>query len=373
VKAAKLLYPKLFKDFPQATGGRAAKPERTLQDEVAAHAERTETTGLRAKLRDAAALIIKQREQLEKLQWAAKMSFEPAQWSLPSHTVKKREHTPVLLTSDFQCGEVVDPKITEQGIGYNAEIFRSRYRRMIDTTIYLSFEHSGKGWVYPGIIYERGGDSISNDIHDELMVTNDLTPLQATQCVYEEEAAGIRKLAEAFGHVDVKTPGAGGNHDRDTPHGKPWTKQVVGRNYDALIAYMLAREFAGDRRVTFQTSEGFDVHFPVYGMNHLLTHGDRMGSKGGQGFIGPAATILRGVQKVIAEQAVLGRQVDCVDHGHFHFFMQLPFVNSNGCMPGYSEFAKQWRMRPDAPKQLLRYHHPRRGVVDYKPINLTEA
>ena len=115
------------------------------------------------------------------------------------------------------------------------------------------------------------------------------------------------------------------------------------------------------------------MRFSIYDMRILLTHGDRMGSAGGTGFVGPAATILRGVQKVILEQSALGYHVDRVDHGHFHYPMYLPHVLSNGALPGYSEYAKGFRMRPTPPQQFLVYHHARRGVVDVKPIILTEA
>jgi hypothetical protein len=277
---------------------------------------------------------------------------------------------PYLLTSDFQIGEVIRADETEAGYGYDSSVFRSRYRRMIDTTIYLAFQHGGQGWTYPGIIYARGGDTISGAIHDELKETDDLTPIEAVECAFEEESAGIHKLADAFGKVEVKTPGSAGNHDRNLM--KPTTKKASAHSYDRLIAYMLRREFNTDKRVTFQTSRSFDVRFPIYNKTILLTHGDRMGSGGGQGFVGPAATILRGVQKVLMEQAALGFHVDRVDHGHFHYPMLLDFVLSNGCMPGYSEFAKQFRMRPTPPQQSLLFHHPKRGMVDFKPIHLAE-
>lgn len=346
-------------------------PEKTLADVVGVQRTRDETSAARAKLKDASKLIVELQDRIKDLEWAASASFHPSEWTLPHHPKKKREHMPVLLTSDFQVGEVIRAEETEAGYGYNTEIFRRRYRRMIDTTIYLSIEHSGKDWTYPGIIYERGGDTISGGIHDELRETDDLTPIQACEVVFEEESAGIEKLAEAFGRVEVKTPGSAGNHDRNTL--KPRTKLTSAHSYDRLIAYMLRRHFRNDKRVTFQTSESFDVYFPVYNKNILLTHGDRMGSRGGQGFVGPAATIMRGVQKVIMEQATLGRHVDSVHHGHFHYPMYLDWVTSNGCMPGYSEFAKSNRMRPTPPQQYLTYYHPRRGVVDIKPITLTEA
>lgn len=350
----------------------AAPPKpKTIDDHVTEHREKQTETASRAKLKDAARIIGDLQDRIEQLEWAAKASLEPAEWTLPTRKRESAEHQPYILTSDFQIGEVIKADETEAGYGYDSDIFVRRYRHMIDTIIYLSFEHAGQSWKYPGIIYARGGDTISGAIHDELKETDDLTPIEAVELSFEEEAAGIKKLADAFGRVDVKTPGSAGNHDRNLL--KPTTKNASGHSYDRLIAYMLRREFNTDSRVTFQTSKSFDVRFPIYDKTILLTHGDRMGSKGGQGFVGPAATIMRGVQKVVMEQAALGFHIDRVDHGHFHYPMYLDWVLSNGCMPGYSEYAKQFRMRPQPPQQFLLYHHHKRGVVDIKPIILGDS
>jgi hypothetical protein len=372
VRTAKLRYPDLFQHFAISTGGQPRKEPlpKTMGDEAMIHRARETESASKAKLKDAARIITDLEDRIKDLEWAAKASLEPSEWTLKRHDNKPREHMPYLLTSDFQIGEVIRADETEAGYGYDSSIFRSRYQRMIDTTIYLAFQHGGKKWTYPGIIYARGGDTISGAIHDELKETDDLTPIEAVECAFEEESAGIHKLADAFGKVEVKTPGSAGNHDRNLI--KPTTKKASAHSYDRLIAYMLRREFNTDKRVTFQTSRSFDVRFPIYNKTILLTHGDRMGSGGGQGFVGPAATILRGVQKVLMEQAALGFHVDRVDHGHFHYPMLLDFVLSNGCMPGYSEFAKQFRMRPTPPQQSLLFHHPKRGMVDFKPLHLAE-
>jgi hypothetical protein len=136
---------------------------------------------------------------------------------------------------------------------------------------------------------------------------------------------------------------------------------------------MLSREFKNDKRVTFQTTKSPDVYFPIYERRILMTHGDNIGSRGGQGMVGPAATIMRGAQKVIMEQAALGRVVDEVHMGHFHQFMYMDWVLVNGCFPGYSEFAKNNRMRPGPPEQTLLFYHPKRGVVDLKRIYLGDV
>lgn len=340
----------------------------TFEDSIKAQRINTDRAETKARLKEATKRIIALEERIKELEWGSNLSLKPAEWTRPERSPHKSEHTPYLLTSDFQCGEVVRAEETEAGYGYDSNIFRQRYRHLIDTVIYLSTAHVGSSWVYPGIIYARGGDSLSGGIHEELRETDDLTPIEAVECVFEEEAAGIEKLLEAFGKVEVKTPGAAGNHDRNTF--KPQTKRADAHSYDRLIAYMLRRHFNGNDKVTFQTSQSFDVRFPIYTMNILLSHGDRIGSRGGQGLVGPAATIMRGAQKTILEQAALGHRVDRIDMGHFHQFLYYGWVLSNGSMPGYSEFAKSMRMRPSPPIQTLLYHHPRHGCVDIRPITL---
>jgi hypothetical protein len=373
VRIARATIPGLVKDWPLAKGGtpKQDKPERTLDEDVALSRAQQNDRFSQARLKDALREMARLQDELENLRFASTAGFTPAEWTLAPRKGAKSEHTPYLLTSDFQCGEVIRADETEAGYGYDSEIFRRRYRMLIQATIDLCLGHGGQHWSYPGIIYARGGDAISGGIHEELADTDDMTPIEAVQCVFEEESAGIHHLADAFGKVEVKSPDAAGNHDRNTH--KPRSKNAAGHSYDLMISFMLQREFRNDKRVTFQTSRSFDVMFPVYEKNILLTHGDRMGSGGGQGFIGPAATMLRGAQKVIAEQASLGRHIDQVHIGHFHTPLVYDFLIGNGCLPGYSEYAKSFRMRPTDPQQFLIFYHPTRGLVDIRPVNLRDA
>lgn len=292
-------------------------------------------------------------------------SLVPADWTRAPRAAHKSEHIPVLFISDAQVGEVIDPTEIEYGRGYNTPIFRERYREVVDTTIYLSEKHVGEDWTFPGIIYIRGGDAVSGGIHEELRETDDCLPLEAARIVFEEEAAGIEKLADFFGRVDVKSV-SGGNHDRDTP--KRQTKKRVGHNIDAMIDYMLANYFRGDPRVTFQLTNSTDVVFPIFDSLALATHGDNIGSGGGTGFIGPVANIAKGVQKIRVEQGHLKRIINHVYVGHFHTFHHCRQFTANGSFPGYSEFAKSFRMQPEPPTQALQYWNPKRGMVDLRPI-----
>lgn len=239
---------------------------------------------------------------------------------------------------------------------------------MITTAIYLADKHISQDWTFPGFIYIRGGDAISGGIHEELRETDDMTPLEAVRVVFEEEAAGIAHLAEFFGRVDVKSV-CGGNHDRTTL--KPQSKKRIQHSYDALIDFMLAERFKNDKRVTFQFTKSPDVVFPIFGATALATHGDNIGSGGGTGFIGPVANIAKGVQKIIMEQVHMGRVIDHVFMGHFHTFHYCRAFTENGSFPGFSEFAKKFRMRPEPPTQSYQFWHPTRGMVDLKPIVLS--
>lgn len=371
VQQGKRRYPKLFKDFPRAQGGFAATPKppaETVQDNVRVHRAEQKAREQEALAKDAVRQLSIVEDRLRDLEWANNMSLKPADWTFQERVNRKREHIPELFTSDWQVGEVIRESETEAGYGYDVQIFRDRYRRMIDTVDYLAHHHGGNGWTYPGIIYLRGGDTLDGSIHPEDGGEQTATPLQCVEICFEEEAAGLEKLADSFGKVDVKTPGSAGNHDRSNL--KPVSKKAFAHNYDRLIHKMLVNHFRRDKRLTFQTSESFDLRYKIYDQNIMLTHGDRMSGGGGTGFIGPIANILKGWQKVVQEQAALGFKIDQMRTGHYHTPFWTPYGQGNGCMPGYSEFAKSFRMRPTPPLQLFGFHHRKRGLVDIKPLVL---
>jgi hypothetical protein len=343
---------------------------RSLGDDVDLGRARRTANEATSRLKDAYRRIADLEDRLRDYERAANSSARPAEWTLaPPMGARTNLHIPHLFASDFQVGEVIRADETDGGYGYDVATFKARYRRLIETTVELCFKHQA-GWTYPGIIYARGGDAISGGIHDELAQTDELTPVEAVELCFEEEAAGILRLADAFGRVEVKGSDEGGNHGRDTH--KPHSKRASGHSFERLISYMLRREFRTDERISFQTSASPDVYYSILGRRVLQTHGDKIGSRGGQGMIGPAATIARGAQKVIIEQQRLGRVVDEVQVGHFHTSLDLGKVLSNGSIPGYSEFAKLNRMEPELPCQWLSFYAERFGCVDRKRVYLEE-
>jgi hypothetical protein len=113
----------------------------------------------------------------------------------------------------------------------------------------------------------------------------------------EEQLIGlIRDLADTFGKVFV--PCVPGNHGRNTI--KPRAKNRVYDSYEWLIYCHIERYFKNDDRVHVYVPNEVDAHFAIYGHRFMLTHGDTLGVKGGDGIIGALGPIARGASRSAA-------------------------------------------------------------------------
>lgn len=276
-------------------------------------------------------------------------------WLISNKPSSNKEHTPVLVTGDFQWGEVINKDNLDNINEYNIGIAETRYKKIIEGTIDIAFEHMGNH-KYPGIIYLRLGDGVSGNIHEELRETNEMSSIPAVRSLVSCEAWGLEQLAEKFGKTHVIS--VPGNHARTSM--KPPTKRIED-NYDILSAWWLESLFKKDKRFTWQTPNSADALFPIYGRNYLATHGDNIGSRGGQGFVGPAATILRGMKKVTDEYSRRNIHIEKIFMGHFHTALDVGYGWCNGSLAGYSEYARVNRLTPEPPTQWLIFFHKKYG------------
>jgi hypothetical protein len=148
------------------------------------------------------------------------------------------------------------------------------------------------------------------------------------------------------------------------------TKRGAVDNYDTLSAWWLESMLGANKNISFYTPESGDAFFSLYGRRYLATHGDRIGSRGGQGFIGPAATIMRGMKKTFDVCAGMHMPIDKMFIGHFHVAYELDYGWSNGCLTGYSELARDGRMKPEEPTQWLIFFHRKYGATSRWKIRL---
>ena len=289
-------------------------------------------------------------------------------WQVKTGPQKSQPEIPTLFTSDFQAGEVIRSSEIDFPNNYNPDIFRERYRRLIQTSVKL-LQREDPQMRYPGMVYLRGGDAVSGDIHSDLSETQDTVPTEQTQMVAEEEIRGLEELLKAVPKVTVYS--VPGNHDRTTF--KPRAKRFVALTYDYLAIWAIESYFKakGETRITFCAPPSGDALYQVFNTTHLLTHGDRIGSRGGTGFIGPSATVAKGAHKVRAQYARMGKQIDYVNVGHFHVAMQLPNAIVNGSLAGFNEYARtELRCEPEAPTQTMWWTHPKWGLTTMRRIRV---
>lgn len=170
---------------------------------------------------------------------------------------------------------------------------------------------------YPGIVVCLGGDMISGNIHEELRETNDGSLQMTLLEVQEQLIMALTHMADVFGRVFV--PCVVGNHGRMTH--KPRAKNRVFENYEWNLYCQLERYFRNDARVQFMIPGETDAYFSVLGHRFLLTHGDALGVKGGDGIIGAIGPIARGAVKIGRSEAQIGRHFDTLLMGHWHTYI----------------------------------------------------
>lgn len=291
----------------------------------------------------------------------AERTPEPPSWLTKEAGKLGMRGCPVALWSDWHYGEVVEP-IEVGGVNeFNAEIAGERIRRLVDTTVDLCDNHMGRAATdYPGIVVCLGGDMISGDIHQELLATNDRTPQQCINELTDHLASALEHLADRFKRVFV--PCVVGNHGRATL--KPRMKGRVYTSHEWNIYCNLERHFRRDPRIRFFIPGNTDAYFKVYNHRFLLTHGDALGVKGGDGIIGAIGPIMRGSIKVRDSEVQIGKKVDTILMGHWHQMLWLPGAIVNNCLKGYDEFARVALRAPySRPSQALFFVHPEHGIT----------
>ena len=296
--------------------------------------------------------------------------INPPKW-LISERVAGAPGIPMTMWSDWHWGEIVRKEEVGGVNSFNRAIAKERLRRLVANVIDLAMRHMVKP-QYPGIVVCLGGDMISGNIHEELRETNDGHVQQSLIELQDELVAALLIIADKFGKVFV--PCVVGNHGRTTM--KPRAKGRVFENYEWNLYCQLERYFRNDKRFHFVVPGETDVHFSVLGHRFLLTHGDTLGVRGGDGIIGALGPIARGAVKVGRSEAHIGRDFDTMIIGHWHTYIprgEATPVIVNGTLKGYDEYARLYLRVPySRPSQALWFVDAKHGITAQWQIFLDE-
>jgi hypothetical protein len=335
-------------------------------DPIEKRAALDEVASLRRRTTDLERQIIEERRWRRQFESLGSLDVTDAPWLNMPAVRRSASHIVQLFTSDFQCGEVVRASEIDGINEYNHDIFIERYQTMIDKTIELATEHTG-ATTFDGCVYLGGGDAINGEIHEELADTNDLSSIPAVRLVCRQQEEGIRRLRDKFGSVRVYL--IAGNHGRTTH--KPRSNSYTDKNFETLLNWWLASRFDNDPRVQFFIPSSGFAYYDVMGWKFLLAHGDRMGSRGGTGNIGPVATNARGHAKLYNNYSRTGRPVDWILTGHLHSEFKLSRGFANGALVGYNAYARDLMADPDAARQWMFLTHEHRPIAQEFSIQLS--
>lgn len=276
--------------------------------------------------------------------------------------------TPIAMWSDWHWGEVVlGPEV--RGLNqFNREISHARLHTLVTKTIELCFDHR-KSPDASRIIVCLGGDMISGIIHEELQDTNHEYLMETLYDLTDKLHWALSELLKVFKHVAVYC--VVGNHGRMGK--KPRYKGKVKTSYEWGLYKNLQVLFKSNPDIVFNIPDSADIPFSVNGVDFLLTHGDTLGVKGGDGIIGAVGPIIRGKTKIKGAEARVNRHFGVLLIGHWHQWMPLAHngVVVNGSMKGFDEFAMlAIRAEFQLPIQGLLFAHPTYGITEQLAVFL---
>lgn len=326
--------------------------ETEVKDQVNKQAKQDELSRLRSQVKALAREANLHEELRETCFGLARHTPAPPDWLLQPKSKSKYITVPNAQWSDWHWGEVVNRDEVDGFNEYNRDIAERRVKSLVEKTLKVCFD-CFKCNDYPGIVVNLMGDMITGTIHKELADTNDRTTNEAILDLLDVCVGAISELAKHFPKVHIV--GVVGNHARSFQ--KPQFKQAVTTSYDWLLYQLLERAFGDNENITFQIPNNLDASYQIFNTRYLVTHGDNLGVKGGDGFIGSIGPIRRGELKVRNFREKLRQGFDVFMIGHYHDYMELPGCSGfvNGSLIGLNEYGKGRRFTPVAPCQGLHF------------------
>lgn len=325
-----------------------------------------------ARLREAS--INAYKDEIIRLEdWASlidgvKSGFKPPR--IKKYKRKKKEkggHTVQLHISDVHLGAKFG-KYELNGLNsFSVEICRTRMRRLTDSTLELLTEHTNV--EFDEMVIVLGGDLISGGmfLHEETARTDELQPTEQVQVVAEILTEVIGTLKKELG-IPFRIICVPGNHGRTTRKNEP--SQMIANSLDIMACKFIESAFSDEKDITFEYAA--EAIYNIYRWIIFTSHGHMMGSGGGGGVYGPTYTMTRGGFKTFINYVFRHVRAHYAFIGHYHQTLKpLPWVYSNGSVVGPDPYSQtQLKAIPEPAKQNLFIFHERRGIVDWREIQL---
>jgi hypothetical protein len=284
------------------------------------------------------------------------------EFTLPKGRTKRPAAAAIAVASDWHVDERVYPERVGGKNSFDLTEAETRIGRFFDGVL-INLDESGEAVVIDELWMPLLGDLMSGTIHEELLETNTVTPVQAVAFLQDMLCSGIDLLLKKT-KLPLYIPTVCGNHSRTTE--KKRAKTAVQNSYEWLLYITLAKYYAKQRRVMFSIGEGQFNTVNIKGRRVRLHHGDSFIYRGGIGGIAvPANRAVDALDRI--------EQADYDFFGHWHsFLLHYPKWVSCGCLVGYNEYAMGKQLPFQHPTQTFALMEREYGLRKAEPIFLTD-
>lgn len=248
---------------------------------------------------------------------------------------RRSESALIALASDWHVEEIVEPRTVGGLNAYNPDVAKERavqfFRSVLDVAR-MARAHT----AVDELVLVLAGDFITGHIHDELVASTAMGPLDASEYAYRLLRQGIDLLLDQGDFRRVTLPCVAGNHGRITH--RRWVAHEGGTNLEIHIYRRLAHDFREDPRVQFSISESvYNEECEVYGRRLRVCHGETLSYRGGlQGAYGR-------VYKVHTERNRVTAPCFWTLAGHYHTLRQFHDCGwINGSLIGTSAYGSKF-------------------------------
>jgi len=317
--------------------------------------------------------IIKLKEELDKTKEAVNIikaiKVENIQ-NLDAFTIKenkslKEECTAITQFGDLHIDESVKPDITNGLNEFNPNIAKIRTEKYFARLIYILMLYKRAGIKINNLVLHLVGDFVSGWIHEELVQTNVITPIEGCLLVEQLLIKGIKTIAEWSGLKEIVTVCSTGNHSRITK--KNQFKNTAITSFEWIIYNHISDYFASNSytNVKFIISESPYIYYNIYGKVNKFSHGNHFKYQGGIG--GIEVPLKKWTHR---EHTVL--PFDMAWIGHWHQYVCGAKVRVNGSVIGYNEMGRAYGFTPEPPQMQFQLLDKKRGYTLNTPIILTD-
>lgn len=269
--------------------------------------------------------------------------------------------TAIVIASDWHVEEEVRPETINGRNRYNLDIAKRRAEAFFDRALRM-IRHQSQHVKIETLVLGLLGDFISGNIHEELLETCLLQPVDASVYAMELIGAGIQMLLENS-ELQLVIPCKVGNHSRITRRIHHATE--TGNALETFIYAGLRSKFSNTDRAKFIIDESYHTYIDVGNRVVRMHHGHNVLYYGGVGGL----TIP--VNKSIAQWDKTERaHLDCF--GHFHTYHPGRKWICNGSLIGFSPYAIAIKADYEPPMQAMTLLDHKRGVTVQIPIMLDD-